>query len=140
MKRIAFFFIAGFVFGDYYADADQGTALEARLQALLSQFPTADLNHDGILTTDEFRQFKSSKPTASKSSSAASAEAKPDAISTTAIDSKLKIHIRSDKPIPINPKIYGINCAEMFIFDLVQKPEYLEALSELQFNTFLFPG
>ncbi|TFH26822.1 MAG: AraC family transcriptional regulator, partial [Myxococcales bacterium] len=31
-------------------------------------------------------------------------------------------------------------CAEMFIFDLVQTPEYLSALAELQFNTFLFPG
>lgn len=28
----------------------------------------------------------------------------------------------------------------MFIFDLVQKPEYLSALGELQLNTFLFPG
>ena len=53
---------------------------------------------------------------------------------------KVEIRITSDKPVPINPKIYGINCAEMFIFDLVQKPEYLSALGELQLNTFLYPG
>ena len=47
------------------------------------------------------------------------------AADTAAPADRADIRITSDKPVPINPKIYGINCAEMFIFDLVQKPEYL---------------
>ena len=69
-------------------------------------------------------------------STTAAAPAADTAVSTNRAD----IRITSDKPVPINPKIYGINCAEMFIFDLAQKTEYLSALGELKLNTFAYPG
>jgi len=115
------------------------------LQQLLRRFPDADLNRDGKLTVAEFRKFRSKSspesPAASASPSAASPKSTSAAASTAAAPAgKVDIQIVTAKPVAINPKIYGINCAEMFIFDLVQKPEYLTALGELQFNTFLFPG
>jgi len=110
---------------------------EEKMQQLLRRFPTADLNKDGKLTREELLQFrgKARAPT-----SASAATETPSRAPNTPAAGKVEIRVTSDKPVPINPKIYGINCAEMFIFDLVQKPEYLAALSELQFNTFLFPG
>jgi hypothetical protein len=110
---------------------------EEKLQQLLRRFPTADLNKDGQLTREELLQFRG-KARALTSASAAT-ETLSGATNAPAAG-KVEIRVTSDKPVPINPKIYGINCAEMFIFDLVQKPEYLAALGELQFNTFLFPG
>jgi hypothetical protein len=114
------------------------TAGDERLEQVLRRFPAADLNHDGKLTTDEFRQFRSKTQPGDTAASPKSATP-PPAIRPRSVD-QLAIAITSEKPIKINPKIYGINCAEMFIFDLVQKPEYLSALGELQLNTFLFPG
>jgi hypothetical protein len=110
---------------------------EERLQQLLRRFPNADLNKDGKLTRDELLQFrgKTREPTP-----APAATDTPSGANNTAAAGKVEIRITSGKPVPINPKIYGINCAEMFIFDLVQKPEYLAALGELQLNTYLFPG
>ncbi|HEY6166535.1 MAG TPA: hypothetical protein VI454_00755 [Verrucomicrobiae bacterium] len=117
--------------------------MEEQLQQLLKRFPDADLNKDGKLTRDEFLEFRRKQPegkAASSRASAAATNAAPAAATNTAGAGKLEIRITSAKPVPINPKIYGINCAEMFIFDLVQKPEYLSALGELHLNTFLFPG
>jgi hypothetical protein len=110
---------------------------EEKMQQLLRRFPTADLNKDGKLTREELLQFRG-KARVPASTSAATET--PSRAPTTPTAGKVEIRVTSDKPVPINPKIYGINCAEMFIFDLVQKPEYLAALGELQFNTFLFPG
>lgn len=127
--------------GSFFA----ASALDDRLQELLRRYPEADLNHDGKLSVDEFRQFKGKTSPGTKPSPAPSptptptpAASEPAAKPRSA--GQVEISITSAQPVPINPKIYGINCAEMFIFDLVQKPEYLSALGELQLNTFLFPG
>jgi hypothetical protein len=144
-KRLAqILFAAAFVCGTFSSTALSAVADE-RLQQLLQRFPDADLNHDGKLTVDEFRQFRSKTPPESRGTTSGHSAATPDktpaaTATNAAAAGKLEIRITSAKPVPINPKIYGINCAEMFIFDLVQKPEYLSALGELQFNTFLFPG
>jgi hypothetical protein len=113
-----------------------------RLQQLLRRLPGADLNKDGKLTREELLQFKgkSRRPESASAAAAAAATPAPSDANYAPAPGKVEIRITSDKPVPINPKIYGINCAEMFIFDLVQKPEYLAALGELQFNTYLFPG
>ena len=118
--------------------------MEEQLHDVLRRFPGADLNKDGKLTLDEFREFRrkmrpEGTAASSRPSTAATNEA-PAAATNRSLAGKLEIRIASAKPVPVNPKIYGINCAEMFIFDLVQKPEYLSALGELQLNTFLFPG
>ena len=115
-----------------------------QLEKLLKRYPEADADKDGKLTLNEFREFRRkmrSEGTAASSRpfTAATNEA-PAAATNNSLTGKLDIRIASAKPVPINPKIYGINCAEMFIFDLVQKPEYLSALGELHLNTFLFPG
>ena len=110
---------------------------EEQLQKLLQRFPNADLNKDGKLTRDELLQFRGK--TRAPATAPAATET-PSGANNTAVAGKVEIRVTSDNPVPINPKIYGINCAEMFIFDLVQKPEYLAALGELQFNTYLFPG
>jgi len=111
---------------------------------MLRRFPDADLNKDGTLTLDEFREFRRKMRTegtaASSRPTIALAKEMPGAATSTALAGKVEIRISSAKPVRINPKIYGINCAEMFIFDLVQKPEYLSALGELKLNTFSYPG
>lgn len=111
--------------------------IDERLEQLLKRLPDADLDGDGKLTVEEVRQYKGGMKLADSPSVKPFT---PDSTEQPVTAGKLSIHITSDKPVPINPKVYGINCAEMFIFDLVQKPEYLSALGELQFNTFLFPG
>ena len=114
---------------------------EQQLQLLLRKFPDADLNKDGKLTVDEFREFRRKTPASGAAvPSRATTLAPASAATNAAAAGPVAIRITSDKAVPINPKIYGINCSEMFIFDLVQKSEYLSALGELQFNTFLFPG
>jgi hypothetical protein len=110
---------------------------EEQLQKLLQRVPNADLNKDGKLTREELLQFRGKARPPSPAPAATEAAVAANHATTAG---KVEIRVTSDKPVPINPKIYGINCAEMFIFDLVQKPEYLAALSELQFNTYLFPG
>ena len=115
-----------------------------QLQKLLKRFPDADLNKDGKLTRDEFLEFRRKKqpetPVTSSRPTIAPTNTPLVAATNTQQSRKVEIRITSAKPVPINPKIYGINCAEMFIFDLVQKPEYLSALGDLHLNTFLFPG
>ena len=117
----------------YAADRREPTA--EQFQQMLRRFPDADLNKDGKLTRAEFLEFRrkmqpegtaaSSRPTI------ALAKETPAAATSTALAGKVEIRISSAKPVRINPKIYGINCAEMFIFGLVQKPEYLSALRVL---------
>lgn len=110
--------------------------VDERLQQLLRRFPAADADHDGRLTIDEFRAYRSKIGGGSDTPS--SKREQPEA--STPTNGQVRIEISSDNPVPIHPGIYGINCAEMFIFDLVQKPEYLAALGDLQFHSFLFPG
>ncbi|HEY2573461.1 MAG TPA: EF-hand domain-containing protein, partial [Verrucomicrobiaceae bacterium] len=144
MKRLVPILGALPLLGGAFLFLASAAPIDDRLQELLRQFPDADLNHDGKLTVDEFRQFrnrtspKNSVP--STSPATASSIEHPAAAANPPAAGKLQIRIRSSGAVPINPKIYGINCSEMFIFDLVQKPEYLAALGELQLNTFLFPG
>jgi len=124
--------------------AAQRKPTEEQFQQMLRRFPDADLNKDGKLTRDEFLEFRRKmRPEGTAASSRptiALAKETPAAATSTALAGKVEIRISSAKPVRINPKIYGINCAEMFIFDLVQKPEYLSALGELKLNTFSYPG
>ena len=119
-----------------------GEQPEEQLQKLRQRFPEADLNKDGKLTREEMLEFRRQmRPAAAPvPPAAAAANETPAPANTTSSAGKVEIRVTSEKPVPINPKIYGINCAEMFIFDLVQKPEYLSALGELQLNTFSYPG
>jgi len=115
---------------------------DRQLEELLNRYPEADADKDGKLSLDEFREFRrkmrsAGTAAASRPSTAATNET-PAGATNNSLPGKLEIRIASAKPVPINPKIYGINCAEMFIFDLVQKPEYLSALGELKFNTFSY--
>ena len=122
-----------------------GVALEPaqeQLEKVRQRFPEADLNKDGKLTRDEMLEFRrKTRPAAvPPSAPAAAVNAKPAQANSPSPAGKAEIRVTSAKPVPINPKVYGINCAEMFIFDLVQKPEYLAALGELQLHTFSYPG
>ena len=117
-----------------------GADVDRQLEMMLRRFPEADLNKDGKLTVEEFREFRKSRAGGAPALPGKPAEATPAAPAAPPATTPITIDVRSDHAVPINPKIYGINCAEMFIFDLVQKPEYLSALGALQFDTFLFPG
>jgi len=102
-----------------------GEQPEEQLQKLRQRFPEADLNKDGKLTREEMLEFrrKMRPATTPAPPAAAAANETPAPASTTSSAGKVEIRVTSGTPVPINPKIYGINCAEMFIFDLVQKPE-----------------
>src|SRR6185436_12905371 len=119
-----------------------GEQPEEQLQKLRQRFPEADLNKDGKLTREEMLEFRRQMRPATTPAppAAAAANETPASANTTSSAGKVEIRVTSGTPVPINPKIYGINCAEMFIFDLVQKPEYLAALGELQLHTFSYPG
>ncbi|MCX7011824.1 MAG: hypothetical protein NTW86_04535 [Candidatus Sumerlaeota bacterium] len=124
-----------------------------QLQQMLRRFPDADLNKDGQLTVDEFRQYRlktqsggkakaASRPSAAtrKGPSAPSAATLSVPAASAPVVGKVEIQIASDKPVPVNPRVYGIICEEMFVKDLVDEPEYIEALTDLQFKAFEFPG
>src|SRR6266550_4005367 len=115
-----------------------GQPAEEPLQKVLQRFPEADANKDGKLTREELLEFRRKLRPAS--SPAAAAANVPTPVAALSSPGKVEIRVTSDRAVPINPKIYGINCAEMFIFDLVQKPEYLAALGELGLHTFSYPG
>ncbi|MCX7012096.1 MAG: hypothetical protein NTW86_05945, partial [Candidatus Sumerlaeota bacterium] len=40
----------------------------------------------------------------------------------------------------MNPRVYGVICVEMFDQNLVDDPEFVSALIDLRFKTFLYPG
>ncbi|MCX8038808.1 MAG: alpha/beta hydrolase [Candidatus Sumerlaeia bacterium] len=42
--------------------------------------------------------------------------------------------------VKINPRVYGFNCAEMITKGLLDEPEYVKAVAELQLKTLQFPG
>jgi len=109
-----------------------------RFQQMLRRFPDADLNKDGKLTLEEYREYRRKIQ-----SSAAAAIAPPKAAPVTtnlSESSPVEIQITSDQPVPVNPRIYGTWCEEMFTKDLVDEPEYVAALVDLKFKTFLYPG
>ena len=126
--------------------ATAGEPNEQRLQQMLRRFPDADLNKDGKLTPDEARAYLRNRK--SEKSSAASAPDRPaaatdapaTATSAAATAGPVQIEIRSDKPVAVNPRVYGTWCEEMFVKDLVDEPEYIAALADLKFKTFLYPG
>jgi hypothetical protein len=126
------------------ADGRQPT--QEQLQELLRRFPDADLNKDGKLTVDEaqtyLRKRKSEKAreTSAPNRPAVAADAPATAPSAAATAAPVQIEIRSDKPVPVNPRLYGTWCEEMFTKDLVDDPEYIAALVDLKFKTFLYPG
>ena len=121
---------------------------EEQLQQLLRRFPGADLNKDGKLTPDEWREFHHKTQTAADAGSArpsaTAAKAPPATATATATatppGSPVAIQITSDKAVPVNPRVYGTWCEEMFSKGLANEPEYIAALVDLKFKTFLYPG
>jgi len=113
---------------------------EAQLQQMLRRFPDADLNRDGNLTLDEFREFRRKMRTSAVTSSPPAVAAALAPAANAPLVGPVEIHITSDKPVPVNPRVYGIICEEMFVKDLVDEPEYISALTELKFKTFVYPG
>lgn len=124
--------------------AAQRELTEEQFQQMLRRFPDADLNKDGRLTVDEFREFRRKTQTAADPGSArpsATATDVPPATATTPPPGgPVAIQITSDKAVPVNPRVYGTWCEEMFSKGLANEPEYIAALVELKFKTFLFPG
>jgi hypothetical protein len=137
MKRLTHLLILTAVLAWGSVSLAPASPTDDRTQQLLKRFPDADLNRDGTLTTDEFRQYRGSERSAGATPVAPAATLPTEKSAGTG---RVRIQITTGNPVPINPRIYGINCAEMFIFDLVQKPEYLAALGDMQFHSFLFPG
>jgi len=111
---------------------------------ILQRNPDADLNKDGKLTVDEFREFRRKTQAGGATVSSPPSRAKvttPSAATTNVpVAAHLDIQITSDKPVPVNPRVYGIICEEMFVKDLVDEPEYIAALTDLKFRTFDYPG
>ena len=127
-----------------FVGAAQRGPSEARLQQVLQRFPDADLNKDGNLTLDEFREFRprmQAGGTAGSARPAGTATNTPTRPATSvSAAGPVEIQITSDNPVPVNPRVYGIICEEMFVKDLVDEPEYISALTELKFKTFVYPG
>lgn len=119
---------------------------EEQLQQLLKRFPDADLNKDGKLTVDEAqaylrkRKSEEAPETSVPNRPAAATNAPATATSAAPLAAPVPIVINSDKPVPVNPRVYGTWCEEMFLKDLVDDPEYIAALVDLKFKTFLYPG
>ncbi|MCS7017025.1 MAG: alpha/beta hydrolase [Gemmatales bacterium] len=44
------------------------------------------------------------------------------------------------KPVRVNPRVYGLVCAEMITKGLLDEPEYVEAIVELGLKIFQYPG
>lgn len=44
------------------------------------------------------------------------------------------------RPAPVNPRIYGLVCAEMITKGYLDEPEYVDALVDLQLKILLYPG
>jgi acyl-CoA thioesterase-1 len=122
----------------------RSTPSEAQLQQMLRRFPDADLNKDGKLTPEEIREFRRQRLAGGAAASSHPADAATHAPNAAAADTPLAgpvdIQITSDKPVPVNPRVYGIICEEMFVKDLVDEPEYIAALVDLKFKTFNYPG
>ncbi|MCX7011826.1 MAG: hypothetical protein NTW86_04545 [Candidatus Sumerlaeota bacterium] len=152
--------LAVFLWPPFSLAAAPREASADQLQQMLRRFPDADLNKASRLTLDEFRQHRlGTRPGGAAASSRSSAKAKnappakaanaaaaaeasqPSAPAASApAAGPVAVRIASDKPVPVNPRVYGINCEEMFMKDLVDEPEYIAALTDLKFKSFLFPG
>src|SRR4051812_19363698 len=81
-------------------------SMETRLDQMLSRFPGADLNHDGKLTLEEFKQYRSATAAGSVSTQPTNL---PTPTSTPPVAppnaTPIVIEISSGHPVPINPKI-----------------------------------
>ncbi|MCX7885743.1 MAG: alpha/beta hydrolase fold domain-containing protein [Verrucomicrobiae bacterium] len=119
---------------------------DARSQQILRRFPQADTNKDGRLDPEEMRAFVRSRRggTEPGSASAPSGEmssgvrhSAATASATTAVAVAVTTPAR---PTRINPRVYGLNCAEMITKGLLDEPEYVRAITELQLKTLQYPG
>jgi len=120
---------------------------EAQLQQMLQRFPAADLNRDGNLTLDEFREFRrkmrtggtaaSSRPS---TASTAAANAPPTRAADASAAGPVDVQITSDKPVPVNPRVYGWACSKIFGEDFVDTPEKIDAIAELKLKIFQYGG
>ena len=124
--------------------AAQREISEEQLGQMLRRFPDADLNKDGKLTVDEFREYRrKAQPggatSASRPAHVTTSTAPPVTTKSPAAE-PLKIQVATEKPVPVNPRVYGIICEEMFVKDLVDEPEYIAALTDLKFRAFNYPG
>ena len=136
-------------FAVFGAAAEQRSPTEEQQKQMFRRFPEADLNKDGKLTPEEFREFRSKRQTGAAAASPRLSTAAADPSSATALSARsadapaagpVAIEIAPGKATPVNPRVYGIICEEMFVKDLVDEPEYIEALTDLQFKAFEFPG
>ncbi|MCS6850072.1 MAG: alpha/beta hydrolase fold domain-containing protein [Gemmataceae bacterium] len=51
------------------------------------------------------------------------------------------VHVKSPaQPARVNPRIFGLVCAEMITKGLLDEPEYVAAIADLQLKIFLYPG
>jgi len=110
-----------------------------QFQQMLRRFPDADLNKDGKLTVEEYRQYRR-KARPGDTVTAVMPEKIPPAAKSLPAPEPVEIQITSGTPVPVNPRVYGTWCEEMFAKDLVDNPEYVAALVDLKFKTFLYPG
>ncbi|MCX7013326.1 MAG: alpha/beta hydrolase [Candidatus Sumerlaeota bacterium] len=145
---------AGLLWGAAFSAAiAQREPTGEQLQTLLRRFPDADANQDGRLSAEELRQLRLktrgngaaaglSRPAAKSptASTLAKTETRSAAVSASSPAGAVTVEVSTDKPIPVNPNVYGINCEEMFMKDLVDEPEYIAALTELKLKSFLYPG
>jgi hypothetical protein len=116
----------------------QRADMDARSQQILRRFPEADKNKDGKLDAEELRAFVRTRrggetphsPAPKPAPSAAQSEAGAFgvAVATPA------------QPGRVNPRLYGLNCAEMITKGLLDVPEYVEAIAELRLKTLQYPG
>ncbi|MCS6852343.1 MAG: alpha/beta hydrolase, partial [Gemmataceae bacterium] len=44
------------------------------------------------------------------------------------------------KPATVNPRVYGLVCAEMITKGFLDEPEYVSAIADLRLKVFLYPG
>ena len=130
-----------------FVGAAQREPSEARLQQVLQRFPDADLNKDGNLTLDEFREFRSQMQVGGAAGSSRPAGAAPQAPTRPATNvsaaGAVEIQITSGNPVPVNPRVYG-NSANLKIFgyqgDPAHTPEKIAAIAELKLKVFQYGG
>ncbi len=123
------------------ASPAQSGPSEERLERMLLRFPGADSNQDGNLSMDEIREFRrrASGEIPGRPPDANSGDRRRDAAPAPAAR-PCSIRISSANPVPVNPRVYGINCAEMLRRDFIDDPRYVAAIVELKLKTFLYPG
>ncbi|MCS6859835.1 MAG: alpha/beta hydrolase fold domain-containing protein [Abditibacteriales bacterium] len=117
--------------------AQQGD--DARSQRLLRRFPQADTNKDGRLDPEELRAFIRARRRGGEPMT--SSPPPPATSPASSASTPLGVTITTPaRLVRVNPRVYGLNCAEMITKGLLDVPEYVEAIAELRLKTLQFPG